>query len=276
MQKQYLTLLFNMRFIFGLIILSNIFLEARDYKILGNTSHRNTQTKKVIPSTSNQKVKCQKDRLFNIDIKGTTSIATYISTITHQCNIVMKVEADVNKLMQTIPKSKSIKQENLIGIFDILLNSYGMRYELNKHVLKISAVKPPATVLKKKVTKTPSPPSLKKTTHAAPKVYASLGNELEVLQQSCELYQKSTMISDDIKTKCQAYNKKVAKAFKVGYKLDPLANSNNISEAKLNEYLNLLRSADENREKLTSFISSKIKKARLEDNVDQYIQLEML
>lgn len=273
MRKKHLALVFNMRFIFGLIIASNIVLEARDYMIPKYNSHSNTQTKKLIYSANDNKVECPANRLFNIDIKGTSTILEYMSAINKQCNIVMMIDKNAKRLIQKIPRDTNIKKKNISTIYDALLKPYGMEYTHNKHFLKVFAAKLPVPITEEIATKAPALPLPKKVKHTAPKVYASLGNELEVLQRSCDIYLNLTLINDDIKTKCQAYSQKVGKAFKVGYKLDPYANSDNISQDKLDKYLNLLRSADQDREKLSSFISSKIRQARDEDNIDQYTQL---
>ena len=106
-----------------------------------------------------------------------------------------------------------------------------------------------------------------------PKVYASLGKELGVLQQDCKLLQESSLIPKEIQKKCKLYVAKVDTAFKFGYKLDSYIDSDNLSEAKLNKYLKLLRSAEEDRESLSRLLNNESYKARKQDNTKYYNQL---
>ena len=108
---------------------------------------------------------------------------------------------------------------------------------------------------------------------ASPKAFDSLGNELEAFQKDCKTYQKVSSLPTKIKKKCKNFNSQTDKAFKVGYKLDSYADSDNISEKKLNKYLVLLRKLDESKEDILSLIYSEAKKARKQNNTKHYSQL---
>ncbi len=108
---------------------------------------------------------------------------------------------------------------------------------------------------------------------AAPKVFNSLGSDMESFQKDCKAYQEISSLPVKIKKQCSVFNVKVNNAFKVGYKLDPYVDSGNISEKKLNKYLALLQQLDEDKKNIIQFVSSEKKKARNEDNIKYYSQL---
>ena len=108
---------------------------------------------------------------------------------------------------------------------------------------------------------------------ASPKAFDSLGNELEVFQKDCTTYQKVSSLPAKIKKKCKNFNSQTNKAFKVGYKLDPYIDSDNISKKKLNRYLALLRKLDKRKEDILNLIYSEAKKARTQNNTKYYSQL---
>ncbi len=108
---------------------------------------------------------------------------------------------------------------------------------------------------------------------ASPKVFNSLGNELEVFQADCKKFQKVSFLPTQIKKKCNAFNSKANNAFKIGYKLDPYIDSEKISEKQLNEYLGLLRQLDEVKQNILHLISLEKKKVRKEDSAEYYSQL---
>ncbi len=108
---------------------------------------------------------------------------------------------------------------------------------------------------------------------ASPKVFNSLGNELETFKNDCKVFQKTSIIPIKIKKKCKIFNSQTTKAFKVGYKLDPYIDSDNISEKKLNRYLGLLRNLDKSKENILNLMYSEAKKARKQNNIKKYIQL---
>ncbi len=109
--------------------------------------------------------------------------------------------------------------------------------------------------------------------YSSPKVFDSLGNELEAFQQDCKTFQKVSLISTKIIKECNKFIPKVDKAFKVGYKLDPYIDSDNINEKKLNEYLSLLRNLDKSKENILNLMYSEITKARKQNNIKYYSQL---
>ncbi len=108
---------------------------------------------------------------------------------------------------------------------------------------------------------------------ASPKVFNSLGNELEAFQHDCKVFQKTSVIPIKIKKKCKTFNSQTTKAFKVGYKLDPYSDSDNISEKKLNKYLGLLRNLDSSKENILNLMYSEVTKARKQNNIKDYSQL---
>jgi len=108
---------------------------------------------------------------------------------------------------------------------------------------------------------------------AAPKVFNSLGREMESFQQeNCKTYQMVTSLPEKIKKECSVFDTKVNNAFKVGYKLDPYID-NEISEKKLNKYLFLLQNLDKRKENILTLIYSEVKKARKQNNTKYYRQL---
>ena len=109
--------------------------------------------------------------------------------------------------------------------------------------------------------------------HSAPKVFDSLGNELETFQQDCKMLQKVSLMPTKIIKECNQFIPKANKAFKVGYKLDPYVDSDNISEKKLNKYLSLLRNLDKSKENILTLIYIEITKARKQNNIKYYSQL---
>ncbi len=117
---------------------------------------------------------------------------------------------------------------------------------------------------------------LTSTVQSAPKAFDSLGNELEVLQKDCKQCLKDPKISKKLKAKCEKFNAKVNKAFKVGYPLDDSVDNNTAGEKKLNHYLALLLEADESEESLRKLIRSqekkkaKEKKAKFDKQINEY------
>ncbi len=107
---------------------------------------------------------------------------------------------------------------------------------------------------------------------ASPKVFDSLGNELESFQGDCKGYQEISSLPEKIKKQCNVFNSKVNNAFKVGYKLNPDADGD-ISEKKLNTYLSLLRELEEKKENILNLMYSEAKKARKQGNTEYYSQL---
>ncbi len=107
---------------------------------------------------------------------------------------------------------------------------------------------------------------------ASPKVFNSLGNDLESFQEDCKVYQKISSLPSKIKKKCKVFNSKVNSAFKVGYKLDSYIDSD-ISEKKLNNYLTLLHKLDERKENILNLMYSEAKKARKQNNTKYYSQV---
>ena len=108
---------------------------------------------------------------------------------------------------------------------------------------------------------------------ASPKVFSSLGNELEVFQKDCKVFQENSVIPVKIKKECKTFNSQTTKAFKVGYKLDPFIESDNISEKKLNKYLGLLSNLDSSKKNILNLMYSEAKKARKQNNIKDYSQL---
>ncbi len=108
---------------------------------------------------------------------------------------------------------------------------------------------------------------------ASPKIFNSLGNELEAFQEDCKVFQETSVIPVKIKKKCKTFNSQITKAFKVGYKLDPYIDSDNISEKKLNKYLGLLRNLDSSKENILNLMYSEAKKARKQNDIKNYSQL---
>lgn len=108
---------------------------------------------------------------------------------------------------------------------------------------------------------------------AAPKVFNSLGNELELFQQeNCKYYQKITTLPKKIKKECSTFETEVNNTFKVGYKLDSHID-NEISEKKLNQYLFLLRDLDKRKNNILTLIYKEAKKARKNHHTKYYSQL---
>ena len=108
---------------------------------------------------------------------------------------------------------------------------------------------------------------------AAPKVFNSLGSELESFQQKdCMTYQMEASIPKKIKDECSIFDTKLNNAFKAGYELDPYIDSG-INEKKLNKYLSLLRNLDKRKGGILTMIYSEAKKARIQNNTKVYSQL---
>jgi len=108
---------------------------------------------------------------------------------------------------------------------------------------------------------------------ASPKTFDSLGNELEVFQKDCEIFQEISSLPAKIKKQCNLFNSKLHSAFKIGYKLDPYIDSDNINEKKLNKYLSLLRKLEESKENILESIYMETTKARKHKNIKYYSQL---
>jgi hypothetical protein len=108
---------------------------------------------------------------------------------------------------------------------------------------------------------------------AAPKVFNSLGNELELFQKDCQTFQKISMISSEIQKECNAFHFQANNAFKTGYKLDSYVDSDYINEKALNRYLSLLRNLDNRKEKILGLVYVEIRKARKENNFSYYGEL---
>jgi len=108
---------------------------------------------------------------------------------------------------------------------------------------------------------------------AAPKVFNSLGNELELFQKDCQTFQKISMISSEIQKECNTFNLQANNAFKTGYKLDTYVDSDYINEKALDRYLSLLRHLDNRKEKILGLVYVETRKARKEDNFSYYGEL---
>lgn len=108
---------------------------------------------------------------------------------------------------------------------------------------------------------------------AAPKAFISLGDELELLQKDCKVYQDSSLISEKVKKKCKEFDVKLDAAFAIGYKLDPDIDSDSLNESKLNQYLDLLHNAEADQKIIMQLVHSEISKARKQNNTDYYTQL---
>ena len=108
---------------------------------------------------------------------------------------------------------------------------------------------------------------------ASPKVFNSLGNDLEAFQEDCSIFQASSIVPAIIKKQCETFNFKTTKAFKVGYYIDSYIDSGKISDKKLNNYLSLLRNLDSSKENILKLMYSEVKKARKQNNIKDYSQL---
>ncbi len=109
--------------------------------------------------------------------------------------------------------------------------------------------------------------------NASPKAFDSLGNELEKFQKDCKDFQAISLLPSQIKKHCEGYISNVHKAFKVGYKLDPYIDTDNLNETELNKYLELLHQSDEKKSIILRLILLEKKKARQENNFAYYSQL---
>ena len=107
----------------------------------------------------------------------------------------------------------------------------------------------------------------------SPKVFSSLGNELEAFQEDCKDYEKLSLISEKIKNKCKLYYPRLHKAFEVGYKLDPYIDDDDINEKELSRYLKRLRKLDKNKENILRLLYTEASKARKQKNFTYYSQL---
>ncbi len=105
--------------------------------------------------------------------------------------------------------------------------------------------------------------------HAAPEVFNSLGEELEVYQKECSLYTKSTQISKKLRAKCVHFNEDVDNAFKLGYSID----TENKNQQKIEKYLTQLRSVDKETRLLKKLIRDERNSARKEKNLVLYTLL---
>ena len=65
---------------------------------------------------------------------------------------------------------------------------------------------------------------------ATPKVFNSLGSDIESFRKDCKVYQEMSSLPIKIKKQCNVFNTKVNTAFNLGYKLDPYVDHDNISE----------------------------------------------
>ena len=109
---------------------------------------------------------------------------------------------------------------------------------------------------------------------ASPEVFSSLGDELEVFQKDCRGFEKLSLMPEKIKKRCQVFYPQLAKAFEVGYKLNPYVESDMlINEKKLNQYLSLLRNLDKKKSNILFLVYSEVSKARKEKNFEYYSQL---
>ncbi|MGB5506197.1 MAG: hypothetical protein WBM70_05860 [Sulfurovum sp.] len=108
---------------------------------------------------------------------------------------------------------------------------------------------------------------------AAPQAFSSLGDELEAFQEDCRSFQKISMISAEIQKECNRFHLQANNAFKIGYKLDPSVEQENVNEKALNRYLSLLRHLDKRKEKILGYIYLETRKARKENNFSYYGEL---
>ncbi len=108
---------------------------------------------------------------------------------------------------------------------------------------------------------------------ASPKTFSSLGDELEIFQEDCKIFQKISPLPTKIKNKCNTFQFQANKSFKVGYKLDPDFDNDIINEKKLNKYLSLLRNLDKKKENILELVYSEATKARKLNNFKYYSQL---
>ncbi|MCO4845781.1 MAG: hypothetical protein KC427_07155 [Sulfurovum sp.] len=108
----------------------------------------------------------------------------------------------------------------------------------------------------------------------SPKVFSSLGDELEAFQEDCKGFEKLSFIPEKIKKRCHAFYPQVSKVFEFGYKLDPyVENDAIINEKELTRYLSLLRKLDKNKEKILHLMHAEVSKARKQKNFTYYSQL---
>ena len=108
----------------------------------------------------------------------------------------------------------------------------------------------------------------------SPKVYSSLGDELEAFQEDCKGFEKLSLMSKNIKKRCSAFYPQVTKVFEFGYKLDPYVEDDTIiNEKELKRYLSLLRHLDKKKEKILRLMYAEVRKARKQKNYTYYSQL---
>lgn len=108
---------------------------------------------------------------------------------------------------------------------------------------------------------------------ASPKVFNSLGNELEAFQADCKTFQKISLIPVEIKEECNEFYIQLNKALEIGYRLDTYVDSDTINERALDGYLALLRYLDKRKERILGNIYTEVSKARKENNFSYYRQL---
>ena len=251
-----------------ILVLSSTMLEARDHHMLGNKTQTKAQTKKIIYHDNGRAADCINNILFTIDLKE-IPISDIINGLSKECNMLVQINKNAKELIGTTPNVINFENEELSGALNLLLKPYGMTYEFDKNMLIISATKQ-TTEDSGHIIALPAPT---KVDCKAPEIYSSLGKELALFKQSCDKYQDLPLIDDNIKKQCEKYNKKVMKSFKIGYKLDNNGYKKKDIEHQKEKFLNIMRSADDDREALIGMVAFKIKKARDDDNIDQYIQL---
>ncbi len=108
---------------------------------------------------------------------------------------------------------------------------------------------------------------------AAPKVFNSLGNELESFQADCKTFQKISLLPVEVKEECNTFYIQLNKALEIGYKLDTHVDNDNMNERALDGYLTLLRHIDKRKENILGHIYTEASKARKENDFSYYRQL---
>ena len=259
-------------------VLSYSYEKNNYHSAIYNKSHHQVEKRKVIYNAADHIGKCSK--LLTIEYNNDTSISDFINFLQQKCKFLISKDKSAANLMQTTTVIGKIEKKTLTDIFDMLFNPYGMRYTFEDYWLKISAMMPSKKIDGAKTVEVSMAiqdniwlPAKSKTKHPAPQIYSSLGNQLNPPYESCQLYKKSKIIDKNLIKICNSYSKKVAKAFKIGYKLDAHAYGKKTRESKKEKFLKIMLEADKVREKLVPLIHLTVREARTSNDIDQYIQL---
>ncbi len=108
--------------------------------------------------------------------------------------------------------------------------------------------------------------------NASPKLYQSLGSEIESFNSTCKQYKKINKLPSSINKKCTKFYKDTNKVFKIGYKFDKM-NIEKVSEKRKSKYLRQLRKLDNDKEIILNLIQTEKKKARVSNSINYYSQL---